>query len=815
MKTRFLAALWVLTSMLCAGLAQASLSIVHDPSVIPGRVRDAFENNSNFEILSVPMNVGVRVRLELYNTGGGIISNVQWNVGCPALHDYAIASARAFGEGYITECTPMPLTAGLLDDGPRPGNQPPVLSFYFTETGSCQVTVDADVNGIPQAQASITFDVIRHPKAETFYVTGGGQSATPDEDRADLLGEHSYWHDSIEDQAVTGENADEFLRFHRGFIQKFNCWRGIFGYSCVQPYVSGPCTCTNPCNRSTCSSCTVPTDPGVDHFGAACSSPDCSTPDGTGDGIAATPRDTCDYDDIPLLPELFKIGGGLATNFPGPTGAHDLAFEMAYTGGNYHETLHTTLCHSGDFFFPERSPADPIFWRVHFTLTRLYELWRLLKLNGTSLVVNATSPAGAVVYLPDPSSNDYQLGCSNGVPDPCTPPSGSLFPIGTTPVTCNAVDVDATVPAQTVAFDVTVQQALPPADVFLEDTPYDVTAPLDTGAEPNTSGLDMWKSRAIWVRTQSVTPGPTNTFAHHQNPEVGQTNYVYATLTNGGPNAPAQATAGSLRLYYADASTGLSWPSHFVQFALLRNISVPQSGTYTAEAPWDPPGEGHFCLIAVWESDHDFMTFPLGSSLDPNVRNNNNIAWRNVNIVNLLPTDSKKTEFIVRNTSTTNATVDLGITALVGQTGTFLSRGGILIDLGPTLFGKWQAAGGFGTGVQTIPNTTVAKVLQPLSEILGIPMDPGEEHTVSIAFQTFVSNLAGAPPGGHFNVDVSEVVNSVAVGGIAYDIYVGPAVPTLSHWSLIALAVLLFRAGAMEIRRLRPRSTPTAAPDAR
>jgi hypothetical protein len=49
----------------------------------------------------------------------------------------------------------------------------------------------------------------------------------------------------------------------------------------------------------------------------------------------------------------------------------------------------------------------------------------------------ATSSAGAVVNYVTPTANDAVSGATSVV---CTPPSGSLFVIGETPVTCVATD---------------------------------------------------------------------------------------------------------------------------------------------------------------------------------------------------------------------------------------------------------------------------------------------------------------------------------------------------------------------------------------
>jgi hypothetical protein len=77
----------------------------------------------------------------------------------------------------------------------------------------------------------------------------------------------------------------------------------------------------------------------------------------------------------------------------------------------------------------------------------------------------ATGPGGAVATYVDPTATD-----SSGI-DPsgvvCTPASGSIFAIGTTPVTCTATDLADPPNTASVSFDVTVVDTTPPA--FIDD----------------------------------------------------------------------------------------------------------------------------------------------------------------------------------------------------------------------------------------------------------------------------------------------------------------------------------------------------------
>jgi hypothetical protein len=83
-----------------------------------------------------------------------------------------------------------------------------------------------------------------------------------------------------------------------------------------------------------------------------------------------------------------------------------------------------------------------------------------------NITVQATGPNGAIVSWTSPTALDIVDGA---VPVFCVPPSGSLFPVGTTTVTCTATDAHHNSSART--FTVTVQGDTKPPDVCLELTP--------------------------------------------------------------------------------------------------------------------------------------------------------------------------------------------------------------------------------------------------------------------------------------------------------------------------------------------------------
>ncbi len=195
------------------------------------------------------------------------------------------------------------------------------------------------------------------------------------------------------------------------------------------------------------------------------------------------------------------------------------------------------------------------------------------------------------------------------------------------------------------------------SDVWMKDTWN------DTGAEPDplTAGQDMWLSPYIWNRT---APDAGLTHQHqHQDPEFGQTNYVYVKLHNGA----STAQTGQVDLRFAHAATGLGWPGFWTPVSgSPLSVTIPANSSIVVEVPWanvpiNP--NPHYCMVARWISGTDPMTFTETADINYNTRQNNNIVWRNMNVVNIfdMPQD---VEFIFRNIKKEKAVLAL---ALVGR----------------------------------------------------------------------------------------------------------------------------------------------------
>ncbi|MFH2107415.1 MAG: M12 family metallo-peptidase [Chrysiogenia bacterium] len=291
----------------------------------------------------------------------------------------------------------------------------------------------------------------------------------------------------------------------------------------------------------------------------------------------------------------------------------------------------------------------------------------------------------------------------------------------------------------------------------------------DTGLEPdpNTAGEVMWKSPYIWVRT---VQDPT--FLHqfeHQNPITGQNNWIYGKLINGG----STAASGNLRVYYANASVSLTWPSGWTLIGDLP-VTINANTTICVEIPWTGvPGTGHYCLIARWVSAADPMTFTETSNITYNTRQNNNIIWRNVNII-AAPPDAgpDRAAFEMRNIFDGPVSLEFNDPALFPKRA-FIENGEIYIDLEPEILAAWKKGGAKGVGIKEAGDRI--QIIAVKGSIDNILMPREKRTKVIFSFQGKKGASADK-----YDFNVSQVIQVLdqnrkagkkTLGGVSFEIY--------------------------------------------
>jgi len=172
----------------------------------------------------------------------------------------------------------------------------------------------------------------------------------------------------------------------------------------------------------------------------------------------------------------------------------------------------------------------------------------------------------------------------------------------------------------------------------------------DVGDEPYWLG-QMWTSPDIRNKR------PNGTFG---NPTQGAVNTLYVTIRNRGCSDMAPSKDTKLSVYRTMAGSGTGWPSAWEEDPygeiLASNVDIvatnmgpiPAGGSIEIEIPWlapnpdDFPGTGdkhHICFLAritdgtnVYLSSGNIFAETIDVGLNTNTANN--IAWRNMSLVN-------------------------------------------------------------------------------------------------------------------------------------------------------------------------------------
>lgn len=251
-------------------------------------------------------------------------------------------------------------------------------------------------------------------------------------------------------------------------------------------------------------------------------------------------------------------------------------------------------------------------------------------------------------------------------------------------------------------------------DYYIRDTPADL------GIEPNPDQGPMWLSEDIWIRSGE---DDGDTIREHENPQYGQNNFIYVRLRSRGCVALSE---GNLRVYFSKASTFLYWPDFWEDYYVQTSSGLVLAGDEVDSSPqslptdmrageerilkftWSnmpnpasfPFDKHHFCLLARIESDQDAMATTEIWDVGINARLNNNIAWKNVSILEGAPTPGSVVGTVsIHQTAATPAENSIRVNSptLPGYV-PCQGQGDLYLRLRDNLHTIWQNNGSEGTG---------------------------------------------------------------------------------------------------------------------
>ena len=315
---------------------------------------------------------------------------------------------------------------------------------------------------------------------------------------------------------------------------------------------------------------------------------------------------------------------------------------------------------------------------------------------------------------------------------------------------------------------------VPGPDLWSKDTSDDM------GVEPDVSTQPMYISDDIWVRTGN------DGLVHqdHQNPEYrppgSMPNTVYVRVRN---RSCGGSQSGTVRLYWAKASSGLSWPAPWdgsvTAPALMGSpigsapVSVSGGDEQIVAFPWLPPNpadyavfgadEHHFCLLSRIETDTAApygMTSPETSDLYANVASNNNIVWKNIEVVDDVP-GGGRTGFTFGSFGDKVGDARLRF-SLVEEKPSLLDWGRIYVELPAELAGRARQQE--KSGLEWVSDTTAVLSRRVVELQLG-GVEPGSLYAIGVRFVPDDGVELGARVLG---VDAQQFDGDKLVGGVRF-----------------------------------------------
>ena len=291
----------------------------------------------------------------------------------------------------------------------------------------------------------------------------------------------------------------------------------------------------------------------------------------------------------------------------------------------------------------------------------------------------------------------------------------------------------------------------PTLDLMVRDS-YD-----DFGIEPNTSGQTIWNSPDIWVRNQD----DGIQIQEHQNPKYfsnGNLNYIYVRVTN--KSCTVSNETDLLKVYFALNRLWLNWPNSWNQILPIGQITIPQiqpGQEAILSIPWNVPnpnsfpsnsqtfdGSNNFSLLTRIESSTDTMTFPETGNVSgvtnnaklrfaANVRNNNNIAWKNV--VTIEVANRNTTVIALKNLSNEIQNSYLELVKENNENGKpIYQEAEVSIKMDDILYGAWERGGKLAEQLNSTTDVK-KKLVQGNNVILdNISLNPNEIGTLQVSF---------------------------------------------------------------------------------
>lgn len=293
--------------------------------------------------------------------------------------------------------------------------------------------------------------------------------------------------------------------------------------------------------------------------------------------------------------------------------------------------------------------------------------------------------------------------------------------------------------------------------------PYDLMirdSEVDTGAEPNLVTEYMWGSCDIWTRNED------DGGSEHENPICKSTPaWIYVRVKNIG----TVPTTGDdfVEIRWAKAGLGLSWPASWYEGDRYNDLDIPMGGRVATKvikvlqpgeetivkASWDVLDPNvyknitsepwHFCLLARVCSTDDPTPEVTYTDLNRYVREHNNIAWKNLTVVEMPSVGQQVGGGVVMVKNRTdipkNYTIELIDDNLRFTPISYTSvdnsvKPEVNIELSPNLYNAWVEGGSVRQAFANTSSPRVQSMQGNTSILQNIRLQPQEAGIVNVKF---------------------------------------------------------------------------------
>jgi hypothetical protein len=314
----------------------------------------------------------------------------------------------------------------------------------------------------------------------------------------------------------------------------------------------------------------------------------------------------------------------------------------------------------------------------------------------------------------------------------------------------------------------------------------------DDGTEPDTTTEYLWRSPDIWVRNQN----DGRNIQEHQNPEYdpNNPNYVYVRVTN---NSCVTSSGNDiLKLYWAKANTALFWDDYWTGDIIINgvsmgdevaalNIPVLEPGQEAIiEYEWDVPNPQdyiginpnpwHFCLLSRVVSTDDPMTFPEITAITQNVKNNNNIAWKNTTVVDIFPNTPSQIGGVVAisNPFSIIKAFNLQFVKGTNEPGQAIyDEAEVSVEMDDNLYDAWVSGGMQGQNFTSTGAASKKRIATGNNMTFNnILFDSNEIGTLNVKFNFLTSQLSAKKDFVYHVIQRDAVTNEI-IGGETYEVH--------------------------------------------